>query len=82
MHSTNVADFGGLSRFARAYVVLGCVLAAQEESEQAISAFRSASRLMPGDHRPLVLLAKELVQFIFLMAFFPPTCTLILKYSG
>lgn len=49
-------------RFGGAFVVLGLVLSAQEESEQAISSFRTAARLMPGDHRPLVLLAKELVR--------------------
>ena len=49
-------------RFGSAFVVLGLVLSAQEESEQAISSFRTAARLMPGDHRPLVLLAKELVR--------------------
>lgn len=49
-------------RFAKAWVLLGHTLAAQEESEHAISAFRTASRLLPGDHRPLVFMAKELVR--------------------
>lgn len=47
-------------RFAKALVALGHVLSAQDESEHAISAFRAAGRLMPGDHRPAVLMAKEL----------------------
>ena len=53
-------------RFARAWIALGHVLAAQEESEHAISAFRSASRLLPGDHRPLIFVAKELVRTNYL----------------
>lgn len=53
-------------RFAKAWIALGHVLAAQEESEHAISAFRSASRLLPGDHRPLILMAKELVRTNYL----------------
>ena len=52
--------------FSRAWVALGHVLAAQEESEHAISAFRSASRLLPGDHRPLMYMAKELVRTNYL----------------
>ncbi len=52
--------------FAAAWIVLGHVLAAQEESEHAISAFRSASRLLPGDHRPLMYMAKELVRTNYL----------------
>lgn len=48
------------SRFAKAFVALGVVLSAQDESEHAINAFRAATRLMPGDHRPLVMMAKEL----------------------
>lgn len=49
-------------RASRAWIILGHILAAQEESEHAISAFRSASRLLPGDHRPIVFMAKELVR--------------------
>ena len=49
-------------RFAKAWIVLGHVLAAQEESDNGISAFRTASRLLPGDHRPLVYMARELVR--------------------
>jgi anaphase-promoting complex subunit 6 len=47
-------------RFAKAWVALGLSLAAQEESEHAIAAFRAACRLLPGDPRPMVLMAKEL----------------------
>ena len=53
-------------RFSNAWLVLGHVLAAQEESEHAISAFRSASRLLPGDHRPLMFMAKQLVRTNYL----------------
>lgn len=49
-------------RFVQAYLMLGHVLAAQEEREHAVSAFRTACRLLPGDHRPVVLMAKELVK--------------------
>ena len=48
-------------RFAKAWVALGQSLSAQEESEHAIAAFRAACRLLPRDHRPMVLMAKELV---------------------
>jgi cytochrome c-type biogenesis protein CcmH/NrfG len=41
--------------------MLGRVLSAQEEREHAISALRTACRLLPGDHRPVVLMSKELV---------------------
>ena len=53
-------------RFFRAWVLLGHVLSAQEESEQAIAAYRSASRLLPGDHKPMVYMAKELIRTNFL----------------
>ena len=43
-------------KFAKAWVALGHVLSSQEESEHAISAFRTATRLLPGDHRPLVFM--------------------------
>lgn len=49
-------------RFSRAWVLLGHVMSCQEESEQAISAYRTAARLLPGDHRPMVFIAKELVR--------------------
>lgn len=53
-------------KFAKAWIMLGHVLAAQEESEQAISSYRTAIRLLPGDHRPMVFMAKELVRTNFL----------------
>lgn len=49
-------------RFAPGFVMLGHVLGAQEEREHAVSALRTACRLLPGDHRPLVLMAKELMK--------------------
>jgi anaphase-promoting complex subunit 6 len=48
-------------RFSNAWVLLGHVLAAQEESEHAISAYRTACRVLPGHHEPQVFMAKELV---------------------
>jgi tetratricopeptide (TPR) repeat protein len=53
-------------KFAKAWVMLGHVLCALEESEQAISVYRTASRLLPGDHKPLVYMAKELVRTNYL----------------
>ncbi len=50
------------SRLTVAWVVLGHVLAAQEESEHAISAFRAAARLQPGASRPIIFMAKELMR--------------------
>jgi anaphase-promoting complex subunit 6 len=49
-------------KFAKAWTALGHVLCSLEESEQAIASYRSASRLLPGDHRPLLYMAKELVR--------------------
>jgi tetratricopeptide (TPR) repeat protein len=49
------------NRFSNAWVLLGHVLAAQEESEHAISAYRTACRVLPGNHEPQVFMAKELV---------------------
>lgn len=49
-------------RFSQAWVALGLVLTAQEQSEDSISAFRTASRLMPGNHKPLVYMAKEMAK--------------------
>lgn len=49
-------------RMHYAWIALGHVLAAQEENEHAISAYRAASRLVPGDHRPLCFMGKELVR--------------------
>lgn len=48
--------------FVECWVLLGHVLSAQEESEQAVSAYRAAARLWPGDHRPLLFMAKELLR--------------------
>ena len=50
-----------MCRYANAWLALGHVLAAQEESENSISAYRTACRLLPGDHRPQTYMAKELV---------------------
>jgi anaphase-promoting complex subunit 6 len=49
-------------KLANAYIMLGHVLCAQEESEQAISAYRTATRLLPTDHRPIVYMAKEMIR--------------------
>ncbi|CAM9179956.1 unnamed protein product, partial [Ectocarpus fasciculatus] len=49
-------------RFARGWVALGHVLVAAEESEHAISAYRTACRLLPGDHRAPTFMAKELIR--------------------
>jgi len=49
-------------RFSHAWVLLGHVLAAQEESEHAISAYRTACRVSPGDLHPQIAMAKELVR--------------------
>lgn len=48
-------------RCFKAWILLGHVLSSQEESEQAISAYRTVARLLPGDHRPMVYMAKELI---------------------
>ena len=53
-------------RLVHAWLALGHVLAAQEEGEHAISAFRTASRLLPGDHRPLMFMARELLRTNYL----------------
>ena len=50
-----------LARYAPGYALLARALAQQEEREQAAGALRTLCRLQPGDHRPVVLLAKELV---------------------
>lgn len=49
-------------RFVQGYIMLGHSLGAQEEREHAVSALRTACRLLPGDHRPVVLMAKELMK--------------------
>jgi len=41
-------------------------MSSQEESEQAVSAYRTAARLLPGDHRPMMYMAKELARTNFL----------------
>jgi anaphase-promoting complex subunit 6 len=48
--------------FALAWVAVGVVLSAQEETEHALSAFRAACRLLPGQHMPMFFLAKELAR--------------------
>jgi anaphase-promoting complex subunit 6 len=55
-------------RFGRAWIALGHVLVSAEESDLAISAFRTACRLMPGDHRPPTYMAKELVRQKYMFA--------------
>lgn len=50
-----------MNSFAHAWVLLGHVLAAQEESEHAISAYRTACRVSPGDLHPQLAMAKEQV---------------------
>lgn len=49
-------------RFAKAFVLLGHVLSLQQENEHALAAYRTVSRLLPSDHRPLIYMAKELVK--------------------
>ena len=49
-------------KFSLAWVALGVVLSAQEETEHALSAFRTACRLRPGEHQPMLFLAKELAR--------------------
>ncbi|KAJ1453928.1 hypothetical protein M885DRAFT_522870 [Pelagophyceae sp. CCMP2097] len=46
-------------RFAPAWVGFGNAFAAQDESEQAMAAYRSASRLFPGSHVPLLFIGLE-----------------------
>ena len=55
-------DFVIYIRFSHAWVLLGHVLATQEESEHAISAYRTACRVSPGDLHPQIAMAKELVR--------------------
>lgn len=49
-------------RFVQSWIMLGHTLSAQEESEHAISAYRTAVRLLPNDHKPAVCMAKELLK--------------------
>lgn len=44
------------------WILLGHILSAQEENEQAIAAYRCAGRLKTTDHRPLIFMAKEFVK--------------------
>jgi len=46
-------------RFAPAWIGFGNAFAAQDESEQAMAAYRSASRLFQGSHLPLLYIGME-----------------------
>ncbi|MEO0324529.1 MAG: hypothetical protein AAF447_16320 [Myxococcota bacterium] len=46
-------------RFAPAWIGFGNAFAAQDESEQAMAAYRSASRLFQGSHVPLLFIGME-----------------------
>ena len=46
-------------RFAPAWLGFGNAFAAQDESEQAMAAYRSASRLFQGSHLPLLYIGME-----------------------
>ena len=46
-------------RFAPAWIGFGNAFAAQDESEQAMAAYRSASRLFQGSHLPLTFIGME-----------------------
>ena len=46
-------------RFAPAWIGFGNAFAAQDESEQAMAAYRSASRLFQGSHVPLMFIGME-----------------------
>lgn len=48
-------------RFVKAWIALGFVLSAQQENDHASTVFRTASRLLPCDHRPKVFMAREMV---------------------
>jgi anaphase-promoting complex subunit 6 len=47
-------------RFVYSWIALGNVFSAQDESEHAVTVYRTAMRSAPGDFRPMLLLAKEL----------------------
>lgn len=49
-----------------AWVLLGHIFSAQEESEHAVSAYRTALRLLPGNHKPMMFMAKELLRTNYL----------------
>lgn len=46
------------SKFAPAWIGFGNAFAAQEETDQAISAYRTAARLFQGSHLPLLYIGK------------------------
>jgi anaphase-promoting complex subunit 6 len=48
-------------RFVYAWIALGHCLSEQQESEHAVSSYRSAVRLAPGDYMPALCMARELV---------------------
>ena len=48
-------------RFVFGWIALGHCMSAQEEGEHALAVYRTAMRLSPGDYRPLLFIAKELV---------------------
>jgi tetratricopeptide (TPR) repeat protein len=47
--------------FAMAWILLGHIFSANEESEQALSSYRTAVRLLPNHKLPLICLSKELL---------------------
>lgn len=47
--------------FAMGWILLGHIFAANEETEQALSSFRTAIRLLPNHKLPLLCLSKELI---------------------
>lgn len=47
-------------RFAPAWIGFGNAFAAQEETDQAVSAYRTAARLFQGSHLPLLYIGKRL----------------------
>lgn len=49
-------------RFAHAHVLLGHALSALEESDQALAAYRAASRLLPEDGSIWISMAQELIR--------------------
>lgn len=51
-------------RFVAAWIALGHCLSLQQESEHAVSSYRCASRLAPGDYLPLLFMSRELVSSV------------------
>jgi anaphase-promoting complex subunit 6 len=47
--------------FAMAWILLGHIYSANEETEQALSSYRTAIRLLPNHKLPLLCLSKELI---------------------